>query len=134
MAHIIVEYSRNLEDRIRIAELLRKVHETALLTGVFEIGGLRTRAEPRDVYFISDGHEDSSFVAVIVRVGHGRDAETRKRAGQMIFDRLCDHLAGIFENTPLAISLDVQEIDPVATFKKNNLHAIVKDRATKALK
>jgi len=134
MAHIIVEYSRNLEDRIRIAELLRKVHETALQTGVFEIGGLRTRAEPRDVYFIADGHEDNSFVAVTVRVGHGRDAEKRRRAGQMMFDALCEHLAGIFADTPLAISLDVQEIDPAATFKKNNLHSIVKERAAKVLK
>ena len=68
------------------------------------------------------------------RIGHGRDVETRKRAGQMIFDTLCRYLAGISESTPIAISLDVQEIDPVATFKKNNLHAIVKERAAKVLK
>lgn len=134
MAHIIVEYSTNLDGRIAIADLLRKVHEAALQSGVFEIGGLRTRAEPRDACFIADGHKDNAFVAVTVRIGHGRDAETRKRAGQLIFDTLCNHLAAIFESTPIAISLDVQEIDPAATFKKNNLHAIVKDRAAKVAK
>jgi len=129
MAHIVVEYSRNLESRIGIHDLLRKVHEAALQSGVFEIGGLRTRAEPRDAYVIADGHKDNAFVAVTARIGHGRDAETRKRAAQMIFGALCAHLAGIFENAPLAISLELQEIDPATSFKKNNLHAIVRDRA-----
>ena len=129
MAHIVVEYSRNLESRIAIHDLLRKVHEAALQSGVFEIGGLRTRAEPRDVYLIADGHQDNAFVAVTARIGHGRDAETRKRAAQMIFDALCDHLAKIYENAPLAISLELQEMDPQTSLKKNNLHAIVKERA-----
>jgi 5-carboxymethyl-2-hydroxymuconate isomerase len=134
MAHIVVEYSRNLEGRIAISDLLHKVHEAALESGVFEIGGLRTRAEPRGVYVIADDHQDNAFVAVTARVGHGRDAETRRRAGQMIFDAVCKHLAGIFETTPLAISLELQEIDPLASFKKNNLHAIVKNRAAKVTK
>jgi 5-carboxymethyl-2-hydroxymuconate isomerase len=134
LAHIIVEYSANLEERITIADLVRKVHEAALQSGVFEIGGLRTRAVRRDVYVIADGHPDNAFVAFTVRVGHGRDAETRKRMGQMIFDAVCNHLTKIFETAPVAISLDVQEIDPVATFKKNNLHAIVKGRAAKTAK
>ena len=132
MAHIVVEYSRNLEGRIAISDLLHKVHEAALKSGVFEIGGLRTRAEPREAYVIADGHKDNAFVAITARVGHGRDAETRKRAGQMIFDAACMHLAGICESTPLAISLELQEIDPLASFKKNNLHAIVKERVTQA--
>jgi 5-carboxymethyl-2-hydroxymuconate isomerase len=41
------------------------------------------RAKPRDVCVIADGHKDNAFVAVTVRIGHGRDAETRKRAGQL---------------------------------------------------
>jgi 5-carboxymethyl-2-hydroxymuconate isomerase len=129
MAHIVVEYSRNLEGRIAIHDLLRKVHEAALQSGVFEIGGLRTRAEPRDAYVIADGHKDNAFVAVTARIGHGRDAETRRRAAELIFDALGAHLAKTFENTPIAISLELQEIDPNTSFKKNNLHAIVKDRA-----
>src|SRR5258708_2072146 len=134
MGHIVVEYSRNVEGRIAISDLLQKVHEAALESSVFEMGGLRTRAEPRDVYVIADGHQDNAFVAVTARVGHGRDAETRKRAGQMIFDAACKHLAGIFETAPLAISLAPQEIDPLTSFQKNNLHAIVKNRAAKVAK
>ncbi|MFI5013823.1 MAG: 5-carboxymethyl-2-hydroxymuconate Delta-isomerase [Hyphomicrobiales bacterium] len=128
MPHIVIEYSANLETRIDLRELVRKTHEAALATGVFEVGGLRTRCSRRDIYRIADGHPDNSFVTVNIRVGHGRDAATRHRAGKMIFEAVCAHLAPIYATTPLGITLDVAEIDPTATFKQNNMHAIVKAR------
>ena len=132
MPHLIIEYSRNLEDQIVIGDLARKVHEAALASGVFEVGAVRTRTEPRDVYVIADGHPENTFVALTIRIASGRSAETRKRLGQSVFDAVCNHLAGVYETTPIGISLEVQEIDPTASFKKNNLHAIVKQRAGKA--
>ena len=128
MPHIVIEYSANLETRIDLRELVRRTHEAALATGVFETGGLRTRCSRRDIYRIADGHPDNSFVTVNVRIGHGRDEATRHRAGKMIFDAVCAHLAPIYASTPLGISLDVAEIDPTATFKQNNMHAITKAR------
>ena len=133
MPHLIVEYSKNLEGRVNIEELARKVHEAALASGVFEVGAVRTRTERRDTYVIADGHPDNAFVAVIGRIASGRSPETRKRLGQMIFDAVCQELAAAYESTPMGISVEVQEIDPTASFKKNNLHAIVKARAAEAL-
>ena len=132
MPHIVIEYSANLESRIALRELVQKAHEAALASGVFEVGGLRTRCARRDVYRIADGHPDNSFVAVNVRIGHGRDEATRHRAGKMIFEAVCAHLAPVYATTPMGITLDVAEIDPAATFKQNNMHAIVKARKEKA--
>lgn len=129
MPHVIVEYSSNLDDQIDILKFIETVHQAALRTGVFEVAALRTRAERRDYYVIADGHEDNSFVAISVRVGPGRPRETRQRLGQEIFDAVCEFLEKVYERTPLAISLEVQEIDNTAAFRKNNLHAIVKERA-----
>ena len=78
---------------------------------------------------IADGHEDNAFVAISVRVAPGRSSETRQRLGQEIFDAACEYLEKVYERTPLAISLEVQEIDNTAAFRRNNLHAIVKERA-----
>jgi 5-carboxymethyl-2-hydroxymuconate isomerase len=126
--HIVIEYSANLENRIGLRDLVRKAHEAALASGVFEVGGLRTRAVRRDNYRIADGHPDNAFVTVNVRIGHGRPEVARRKVGQMIFDAVREHLAPIYANTPLGITLDVAEIDPIATFKQNNMHAIVKAR------
>jgi len=124
--HIVIEYSANLENRIGLAGLVRKAHEAALASGLFEIGGLRTRAVRRDVYLIADAHPDN------VRIGHGRAQAARHKAGEMIFEAVCQHLAPIFADTPLGITLDVAEIDPIASFKRNNMHSIVKARREKA--
>jgi 5-carboxymethyl-2-hydroxymuconate isomerase len=129
MPHIIVEYSANLDDQIDIQKLIEAVHQAALRTGVFEVAAVRTRAERRDDYVIADGHEDNAFVAISARVAPGRSRETRQRLGQEIFDAACEYLEKVYERTPLAISLEVQEIDNTAAFRKNNLHAIVKERA-----
>jgi 5-carboxymethyl-2-hydroxymuconate isomerase len=132
LPHIVIEYSANLETRIELRELVRKAHEAALASGVFEVGGLRTRCARRDIYRIADGHPDNSFVTVNVRIGHGRDEATRHRAGKMIFEAVCAHLSSVYATTPMGITLDVAEIDPSATFKQNNMHAIVKARKEKA--
>ena len=44
MPHIVVEYSANLRERIGLHPLLERLHETAIATGVFPLGGTRTRA------------------------------------------------------------------------------------------
>lgn len=128
MAHIVVEYSAGLRDRLDLAAFLAEVHQAALATGVFPIGGIRTRAYEAEHYVIADGHRDNAFVHLSVKVGHGRDLETRKRACEAIFNAACRHLAPLLEELPLGISLEMQEIDPVLTYKKNNLHEYVKRR------
>ena len=128
MPHIIIEYSANVRDRLRLGSLIERLHATAIGTGVFPLGGTRTRAAERSDYRIADGHPDNGFVHVTMRMGHGRDADTKARAAQTVFDALCEHLAPLFDAAPLGISFEVQEIDPVLNFKKNNRHESVKAR------
>jgi len=129
MPHLTVEYSANLKKKIDIQRLVEAVHQAALHTGVFEVAAVRTRAAGRDHYVIADGHRDNAFVAISVRVAPGRSPETRKRLGQEIFDAACTFLKDVYATTPLAISLEVQEIDNTAAFRKKNLDAVVKERA-----
>jgi 5-carboxymethyl-2-hydroxymuconate isomerase len=129
MPHLIIEYSANLENKIDILEFVETVHNAALKTGVFELAAVRTRAERREYYAIADSHRDNAFVAIWVRVAPGRPVETRQRLGKEIFDAACEFLQEVYEKTPIGISLEVNEIDNTAAFRKNNLHQIVKERA-----
>ncbi len=128
MPHIVVEYSANIRGRIGPDDLVKRVHEAALRTGVFPIGGIRTRAAERSCYRIADGHPDNAFVHIVLRIRQGRDLETRRRAGEEVFREVCTHLEPLFEHAPLGISLEVQEIDAEVSFKKNNLHEYVSAR------
>jgi 5-carboxymethyl-2-hydroxymuconate isomerase len=135
MAHIVIEYSANLRGQFDLDGFLRAVHDAALATGVFPVGGIRTRAYEAQHYVIADANPDNAFVHISLRVGHGRDVDTRKRACEAIFAAACQQLGPMFERKPLGIALEMQEIDPVLTFKKNNLHEYVKQReAQRAMK
>jgi 5-carboxymethyl-2-hydroxymuconate isomerase len=129
MPHIVVEYSGNLRSTLDLQGLLDALATTAVGTGVFPIGGVRARAYAAEHYRIADGHPDNAFVHVLLKVGHGRDQATRQRACEAIFATLSQQLDALYARIPLGISLEMQEVDPVLTCKRNNLHEYVKQRA-----
>lgn len=123
MPQITVEYSRNVEARADVVALVNSVHRAAVASGLFEHGfGVRTRAAPRDVYAIADQDPDNAFVAVVVRIASGRTIVQREALADAIFAAVCDSLADASANTPLAISLELQEIEPEGARNLNNLH------------
>ncbi len=128
MPHLIVEYSANVEPRIALDALLDKLHACALGTGVFPLGGLRVRAHRADAYRIADKAPENGFVHVTALIGHGRPLDVQQRAAEELFAVLTSHLHRLYEESPLAISLNVQEFHPVLNFKQNNLHEHVKRR------
>jgi 5-carboxymethyl-2-hydroxymuconate isomerase len=133
LPHLIIEYSANIEDQIALDALLDKLHTCALGTGVFPIGGLRIRAHRADHYRIADKAPENGFVHVTALIGHGRPLDVQERAGEELFAALTAHLDELYERSPLAISLNIQEFHPTLNFKKNNLHEYVKKRHGRAV-
>jgi 5-carboxymethyl-2-hydroxymuconate isomerase len=131
LPHLIVEYSANIEERIALDALLDKLHTCALATGVFPLGGLRIRAYRVDAYRIADKAPDNGFVHLTALIGHGRPLDVQQRAAEELFAVLTKHLEALYAESPLALSLNVQEFHPVLNFKKNNLHEYVKRRGGK---
>jgi 5-carboxymethyl-2-hydroxymuconate isomerase len=128
MPHLIVEYSANVAEHVDLDVVVRALHESALSTNVFELGSLRSRAALREIYRIADGHEDNSFCAVSIRMARGRDEDTRVRIGKALFETAKIALAAASDKLPLALSIEIQEIDPVGQFRQNPLHALMKAR------
>jgi 5-carboxymethyl-2-hydroxymuconate isomerase len=123
MPQITIEYSRNVESRFDVRALVDAVHEAARSTGFFDRGnGIRTRAVPRDVFRVADGDPENGFVAVLVRMAEGRTVEQRTRVADDVFAAVCRMLATASATTPLAISLEVQEIADLHARNLNNLH------------
>lgn len=122
MPHITVEYSANIAPRADVRALIRAIHRAALTSSVFEVAAVRTRAEPRDLYEIADGNSDNAFVAICVRMAVGRDPEQRQQLSQRLLDAALTELQHAYDTTPLAISVELQEINPVGALRKNNLH------------
>ena len=132
MPHVIVEYSANIEDKIRVPHLLAALHEAMHQTGIAEIAGLRTRAERRDQFRVADNHATNGFVAIIVRIAQGRTLETRKMVLEAVTSAANKNLETVFATTPLALSVEIQEIDPVLRVNKSNIREWMKTRENAA--
>ncbi len=130
MPHFILEYSANLEKQTSIGDLVDVVHASALDTGVFPLGGVRTRCARRETYKISDGHPDNLFVHLVARIRQGRALDTRMQAGEQIFEALCKHLQPVSATQPIGISFEIQEIDKDTSWKKNTIHKALQARAS----
>lgn len=130
MPHIWVEHSANLEGKLDLSLLLTGVHCSAVSTGMFAEGAIRTRLQSIDQYRIGDGHPDNAFVHVVIRIAAGRDAQTKKQIGESMFAELCRLLERQFDSMPLGLSLEVQELDATLNFKQNNLQDHI-DRRTR---
>ena len=132
MPHLVVEYSANIESKLDLNGLLDNLHAEALKTGIFPKGGLRVRAFRAENYRIADLHPENGYVHISALVGNGRPLDVRERAAGQLFSCVKEHLRALFEQSPLAISLNMQEFDPVLNFKHNNLHQYVQNRAQDA--
>jgi 5-carboxymethyl-2-hydroxymuconate isomerase len=125
MPHQLIEYSANLENDLDITALLEHMHDKALASGMFPIGGTRTRALRRDLYVIADKDPDYGFINIMLRIGTGRSEEAKRETAEFLFNALSAYVADVFAIKGLALSLDIQEIDKSTSFKQNNLHDII---------
>lgn len=122
MPHLTVEYSANLEGRADIGALCDRLLETVLETDLFEVGAVRVRALRADHFAIADQLPQNAFVDLNFRIGKGRSAEEKKRAGEAIFSTAAEVLAPLLAAPHFALSLEIREIDPDLSWKKNAIH------------
>jgi 5-carboxymethyl-2-hydroxymuconate isomerase len=122
MPHFIIEYSANLKEELDVPLLMEKLNDTAIKTGVFPIGGIRTRAICHEEYRVAEGDPENRFIYFTARVGSGRDIEVLKAACDKIFETITEFLQPVFDKRYLSIGFEMQEIHPVLTYKQNNIH------------
>lgn len=122
MPHFTMDYSANLDGKVDFDALCRAVHTEILGSGLFEIGAVRVRAIRCEAYAIADLLPENAFVDMSFRIGHGRAAEEKKRAGDAIFSAVTAHLSTLFDAPHFALTLEIREIDPALSWKKNAIH------------
>jgi 5-carboxymethyl-2-hydroxymuconate isomerase len=129
MPHFTLEYSANLDSRVDMGKVVETVRKAAVETGIFPVGGIRVRAIRCEHYAIADGNPNLGFLAMVLRLGEGRDLATRKKAGEHVFRALSDHLDPVFAASKFALSFDIQINDREMSWKRNNIHEALKAEA-----
>jgi 5-carboxymethyl-2-hydroxymuconate isomerase len=122
MPHFSIEYSANLDGRVDMQKLCDTVLESVLATGLFEIGAVRVRAFRAEAFAVADRLLENAFVDMSFRIGKGRSDDDKKRVGDAIFAAVTQRLSALFATPHFALSLEIREIDPVLSWKKNAIH------------
>jgi 5-carboxymethyl-2-hydroxymuconate isomerase len=126
MPHFTLEYSANLDACADMGKVCEVVRKAAVETGMFPLGGIRVRAIACEHYAIADGNPNFAFLAMVLRLGEGRDLAARKKAGEHIFKVLSSHLDPVFAGSKCALSFDMQINDKEVSWKRNNIHEALK--------
>jgi len=128
MPHIILEYSTGVEALLDVQALVDNIHSVALDNAHIPSGGIRVRAHVPSYCRVADGAEGREFIYVIVRLGFGRTDDVKRQLGETFFNVLTKATQLLFDQgQALSLGLEVQEIARGSTWKKNNIHQIIKD-------
>jgi 5-carboxymethyl-2-hydroxymuconate isomerase len=122
MPHFTFDYSANLDGKVDFDALCRTVHDVILSTGLFELGAVRVRAIRCAAYAVADLLPENAFIDMSFRIGKGRSDDEKRRTGELIFAAVTRHLADLFETPHFALTLEIREIDPMLSWKKNAIH------------
>ncbi|HDC4639136.1 TPA: 5-carboxymethyl-2-hydroxymuconate Delta-isomerase [Enterobacter cloacae] len=124
MPHFIAECTDNIREQADLPGLFAKVNEALAATGIFPIGGIRSRAHWLDTWQMADGKQDYAFVHMTLKIGAGRSLESREAVGEMLFALIKAHFADLMAARYLALSFELDELHPTLNYKQNNVHAL----------
>ncbi|WP_456071928.1 5-carboxymethyl-2-hydroxymuconate Delta-isomerase [Enterobacter quasiroggenkampii] len=126
MPHFIAECTDNIREQADLPALFAKVNEALAATGIFPLGGIRSRAHWLDTWQMADGKHDYAFVHMTLKIGAGRSLESREEVGEMLFVLIKTHFAALMASRYLALSFELDELHPTLNYKQNNVHALFK--------
>ncbi len=130
MPHLSYKYSANLSGVIDHDALCIALHSAALESSLFELGALRVRAVKCADYAVADLLPQNGFVHLTISIGAGRDADAKQAAGDHIWSALTAFLADQFETPHFALTMEIREIDPDFSWKKNAIHPRIRAQKT----
>jgi 5-carboxymethyl-2-hydroxymuconate isomerase len=129
MPHFTMEYSSNLDGAVDFQALCAKVHATIMASGLFELGAVRVRAIRCEAYAVADLLPQNGFIDMAFRIGKGRSDAEKRETGEAIFAAVTQFLAPLFETPHFALTLEIREIDPDLSWKKNAIHPRLRQKS-----
>lgn len=121
MPHIQIDYSANMEARLDMGGLCRALRDAAESTGLFPLAGIRVRALACTHAVIADGNPAHGFIDISLRLRGGRMPADRQRAAQAVFAAAEAFCADDMARHPLALSLELRDIDPELSPKAGSI-------------
>lgn len=102
MPHIIVEYSRELENEAR--DVLKAAHHVVTESGLFSAQAVKGRSIGFDDVVLPDGAQN--FMHITVSILSGRNTQERSTLSQQVFESAKQHAPNVDR-----LSVNIHEMD-----------------------
>ncbi|WP_332684053.1 5-carboxymethyl-2-hydroxymuconate Delta-isomerase [Bosea sp. (in: a-proteobacteria)] len=119
MPHITLEFSQGADQVVDVPAIVDAVHRTALESGVFPVGGVRTFARISPCSRVFDGAPENGFLQISVRIAPGRSLEVRQKLARDLLAAAEAQAGGLFARGPAGIQLEITEFDPQMSVRRN---------------
>ena len=139
MPHLVILYTADLDAGTDMTALCRKLADTLLAARdeahkpVFPPGGVRVLAYPAAHSAVADGGAagraaggagDYAFMYLNLRMARGRSAAVQQEVGDAIAATARQHLAPLFEQRYLGLTVQVDEGAEVFDAKHSTIHPL----------
>ena len=127
MPHVILDYSANLDGPLDIAALCDHLRIVGTGIDAMPTPGIRVRAHRAEAYSIADGGEHHGYIDIVIRMRGGRTEAQKDDIATRMFAAARDFTAAYMARHSLALSLEVQDIDPAFSPKTGTIRDHLKD-------
>lgn len=114
MPHLVLEYSANVPDQPDLRRVLLDLHGALMSSALFERKDIKSRAVRHDVFAVSDGAEDRSFVALSITILEGRPDDVKAALSEAALEVLVRAFPKLVEGGRGAISVEVRDLHRVS--------------------
>ena len=130
MPHLVVLYTKNLDDATDMHALCRTLADAMLAVRdergqqVYPTGGVRVLAYPAAHAAVADGQRDYAFVYLNLRMARGRSEAVKQRAGEALLAAARAHFEPLFAQRYLGLTLQIDEGQEVFDAKHSTIHPL----------
>lgn len=116
MPHLVLEYSDNVKEK-SFKPLFQQLHQIVVKVCSASLDSCKSRAVPRENFYIGDGDPKNAFVHLDICLAEGRSIEVRKEVGRQILKILGKHFSQSLKELNLQITVESREFRKDLYFK-----------------
>jgi 5-carboxymethyl-2-hydroxymuconate isomerase len=121
MPHFILEYSDNILEEVRPADIFPKLHELLINNGPFKLSAIKSRAIVHKDFYVADGNVSNAFVHLTLSIFKGRALSIRQTVGKLLLEFLKKKFARSCQQLRCGITVEIREINTDTYFKVSSL-------------
>jgi 5-carboxymethyl-2-hydroxymuconate isomerase len=130
MPHLVILYTRPLEDKLDMSALCRSAADAMLSirdeigAQVFPTGGTRVLAYPSAHHAVADGRRPYDFLYLNLRMARGRSAAVHQAIGEAVLAAVRAHVDPPMAEHYIGITLQIDEGTEVFDAKHSTIHPL----------